>query len=91
MYKFRVEMHQLVNSLNSLNVELHEYICSTRVVLLQYFRASRDLLLQDVHAARSQLYEDYRDITARLDFVDSMGCKVHKVNIPNSSENWNEL
>jgi len=84
-------MHQLVNSLNSLNVELHEYICSTRVVLLQYFRASRDLLLQDVHAARSQLYEDYRDITARLDFVDSMGCQVHKVNIPNSSENWNEL
>ena len=91
MYKFRVEMQQLVNSLISLMVELHEYICSTRVVLLQYFRASRDLLLQDVHAARSQLYEDYRDITARLDFVDSMGCQVHKVNIPNSSENWNEL
>lgn len=89
MYNFRVKMQQLVSSLNSLSELLHEYICSTRAALQQQFHATRDQLLLDVEAARDQLCKDYSNITARLDQVDSLGRKVQKVIIRNSSRRIN--
>ncbi len=79
MCKFRVEMNKLAASQNNLSDQLREDIRVTRELLQEDFRAVRDQLQEEVRATRDQLHEDYRDMNARLDYVDFMDRNVQKV------------